>query len=38
MINSLSLFEQTQLAEAAYASFKGNTGNGKLISNALQNI
>ena len=27
MINSLSLFEQTQLAEAAYASFKGKIGN-----------
>ena len=38
MINSLSLFEQIQLAEAAYASFNGNTGNGDLISKALQNI
>ena len=27
MINSLSLFEQIQLAEAAYASFKGKIGN-----------
>ena len=27
MINSLSIFEQTQLAEAAYASFEGKTGN-----------
>ena len=38
MINSLSLFEQIQLAEAAYASFNGNIGNGKLISDALQGV
>ena len=38
MINSLSLFEQTQLAEAAYASFGGKTGNDDSILRALQNI
>ena len=38
MINPLSLFEQTQLAEAAYASFGGKTGNGDSIFFALQNV
>ena len=38
MINSLSLFEQTQLAEAAYASFGGETGNGDSILQALRGV
>ena len=38
MINSLSLFEQTQLAEATYASFGGETGNGDSILQALRGV